>query len=267
LAWLLQAHRTHIVRNLKNLEGVIGLSVVDPYLGEKGWRFTTETPGAIPDTVNNAAYLSELYLKANPNYEGRFTVPVLWDKQHGTIVNNESSEIIRMLNENFDEFTSPSTRGLTFYPEPLREEIDQFNEWVYKWINNGVYKSGFAQKQEAYEEHCANVFRGLDQCERILSEQDYLVGNTFTDADIRLFTTTVRFDPVYAVHFKCNLKSIAHDYPNILRWARRIYQKPKVASTVNMMHIKTHYYKSHRHINPFGIVPLGNGPDLSAPIE
>ncbi|CAG8485161.1 3387_t:CDS:2 [Paraglomus occultum] len=259
------AHRTVIVRALKGLEDVIGLSVVDHHLGPKGWKFSTpeECPGAIPDTVNNKAYISELYYMASPEYKGRFTVPVLWDKKLGTIVNNESSEIIRMFNATFDDFVPEHAKNLTFYPKHLKSEIDNINEWVYDTVNNGVYKSGFATTQEAYEKNVVPLFESLDRLEKILSEHDFLVGDTFTEADIRLWTTIVRFDPVYHGHFKCNAKSIEKDYPNILRWARRIYQMPKVAQTVNMHHIKYHYYGSHKNINPTGIVPIGNGPDLS----
>ncbi|KAI9314312.1 glutathione S-transferase [Dichotomocladium elegans] len=263
------AHRTLIVRALKGLAPFIGLSVVDYLMLDKGWKFSSaeECPGAIPDTVNGTKYIREIYFKANPEYSGRFTVPVLWDKKTNTIVNNESSEIIRMFNHAFDSILPEEKRGLDYYPEHLRKDIDDTNSWVYDTINNGVYKSGFATTQEAYERNVYPLFESLDRVERILSQSQYLVANTFTEADIRLFTTIVRFDPVYHGHFKCNAKSIEKDYPNILRWARRIYQMPCVADTVNMDHIKRHYYMSHRQINPTQIVPVGNGPDLSVPVE
>ncbi|CAG8757677.1 3706_t:CDS:2, partial [Racocetra persica] len=255
------AHRTVIVRALKGLEDVIGLSVVDHFLGDGGWKFSTpeETPGSIPDTVNNAKYLRELYFKVNPDYDGRYTVPVLWDKKLQTIVNNESSEIIRMFNDAFDEFV-PETKGKTFYQKHLESEIDNINSWIYDKINNGVYKCGFATTQDAYNNHIGNLFEALDNVEDILSKNEFLVGNTFTEADIRLWTTIIRFDPVYHTHFKTNLKSIKCDYPNILRWARQIYKMPKIADTVNMTHIKNHYFRSHKQINPYGIVPVCNGP-------
>ncbi|RIB18278.1 glutathione S-transferase [Gigaspora rosea] len=255
------AHRTAIVRVLKGLEGIIGLSVVYPMLGEKGWRFVTseETPGCIPDTVNNAQFLSELYFKANPDYVGRYTVPVLWDKKLQTIVNNESSEIIRIFNDAFDDFV-PETKGTTFYPKHLANEIDKINEWVYDKINNGVYKCGFATTQEAYTSHVGPLFKALDDVEVILSKNEFLVGNTFTEADIRLWTTIIRFDPVYHTLFKTNLKTIKYNYPNILRWARKIYKIPKIADTVDMNHIKTSYYKSMKTHNPHGIVPVYDGP-------
>ncbi|CAB4483027.1 glutathione S-transferase omega-like 2 [Rhizophagus irregularis DAOM 181602=DAOM 197198] len=261
------AHRTVIVRSLKGLDNLIGLSVVSYILGEKGWKFNTpeETPGAIPDNVNNAQYLRELYFKSDPNYGGRFTVPVLWDKKTQTIVNNESSEIIRIFNDAFDDFT-PETKGVTYYPENLRTQIDEINEWVYDTVNNGVYKCGFATTQEAYNRNIEPLFKSLDRLEGILSKNEFLVGNTFTEADIRLWTTIIRFDPVYHTHFKTNKKTIAHDYPNILRWARQIYQMPKISDTVNMYHIKHHYFESHKQINPTGIVPINNGPDLAQPI-
>jgi len=184
-----------------------------------------------------------------------------------TIVNNESSEIIRIFNEAFDEFLPEEKKGVTFYPEHLRGEIDSINEWIYDTVNNGVYKCGFATTQEAYDRNVYPLFQSLDRLEDILSKNEWLVGNTFTEADIRLWTTIIRFDPVYHGHFKTNLKSIEKDYPNILRWARKIYQKPKAADTVNMHHIKHHYYESHRQINPVGLVPVSDGPDLSKPIS
>jgi len=186
-------------------------------------------------------------------------------KKTKRIVNNESSEIIRMFNDSFDDLV-PSTKGVTYYPENLRAQIDEINEWVYNTVNNGVYKCGFATSQAAYNESIGPLFKSLDRLEEILSKHEFLVGETFTEADIRLWTTIIRFDPVYHTHFKTNLKSIGSDYPNILRWARQIYQMPKIADTVNMDHIKHHYYESHKQVNPSGIVPVNNGPDLAHPI-
>ncbi|KAI8342143.1 glutathione S-transferase [Chlamydoabsidia padenii] len=262
------AHRAIALRALKGLDSLIGLSVVDYFLGEKGWKFSTEEecPGAIPDTVNNATHIRDLYFKANPDYQGRFTVPVLWDKKLNTIVNNESSEIIRMFNTAFNDYLPEDKKALNFYPESLQKEIDEWNTPIYDNVNNGVYKSGFATTQQAYENNVYNVFTWLDKIEKHLESTDYLVANTLTEADLRLWTTVIRFDPVYFGHFKCNIKGIEKDYPNILEWARRIYQLPGVAATVNMDHIKKHYYMSHLQINPTGVVPVGNGPDLSIPI-
>ncbi|KAI8893550.1 putative glutathione S-transferase [Globomyces pollinis-pini] len=256
------AHRTLMVRTLKGLEDVISVSVVHYHMGPKGWHFDVDqsTPGTIPDTVNGAHFIRELYEKQE-GYSGRFTVPVLWDKETSTIVNNESSEIIRIFNDAFDEWSSKP--GLTFYPEHLKEQIEELNEWIYDKINNGVYKCGFATTQTAYNNHIYGLFESLDRVEKILSNNVYLLGSEFTEADIRLFTTVVRFDPVYHTHFKCNEKSISFNYPNILRWARLLYQKEGVKETVNMEHIKGHYYLSHIQINPYQIIPVWNGPDLS----
>ncbi len=254
------AHRALIFRNLKGLEGVISVSVVDPFMGEDGWWFS-EGPGCIPDTVNGAAYLHELYTRADPSYSGRVTVPVLWDKRHGTIVNNESSEIIRMFNAEFDAFAKP---GIDFYPAELRDEIDALNALIYPSINNGVYRCGFATTQEAYEEAFGELFGALDQLEERLAKQRYLSGARVTEADWRLFTTLVRFDPVYVGHFKCNLRRIA-DYPNLSGYTRELYQVPGVAETCDLVHIKRHYYESHETINPTRIVPVGPELDLDAP--
>ena len=242
------AHRTLIVRKLKQLEDIISVSVVDAYMGENGW---TISPGA--DPVNNAAFLHQIYTRAKPDYTGRVTVPVLWDTKTNTIVNNESSEIIRLFNSAFDHLIGNS---LDLYPFAQRDEIDDINTFVYDTINNGVYKAGFATKQEVYEEAVSNLFQALDRVEDILSGQRYLVGDQPTEADWRLFTTLVRFDPVYVGHFKCNIKRIA-DYPNILNYVRDLYQIDGIAETVNMDHIKEHYYASHDTINPTGIVPVG----------
>ncbi|KAG0083366.1 S-glutathionyl-(chloro)hydroquinone reductase [Podila epicladia] len=254
------AHRTLVVRALKGLEDIISVDVVHWHLQANSWPFKD----GYKDSLYGAEYIKDIYLKAQPDYAGRFTVPVLWDKKTQTIVNNESSEIIRMLNECFDKLV-PEKAGLSFYPENLRGEIDAVNEWVYDTINNGVYKSGFATTQAAYDNHVHPLFKSLDRVEEILSKSDYLVGNTLTEADIRLWTTIIRFDPVYHGHFKCNIKSIEKDYPNILKHARRIYQLPGIAETVDMYHIKHHYYASHLQINPTGIVPAGTGPNLAEP--
>ncbi|KAI8829808.1 glutathione S-transferase [Chytriomyces cf. hyalinus JEL632] len=256
------AHRTLIVRALKGLESHIGVSVVDYLMTKDGWHFSSaeQTPGCIPDNLNNAKYIKEIYFKANPEYSGRFTVPVLWDTKEQTIVNNESSEIIRILNKEFNQFSS--NPELDLYPTATAANIDATNEWIYDQINNGVYKSGFATTQETYARNVAILFEGLDRVEAILAKNTYLVDNKFTEADVRLFTTIVRFDPVYHGHFKCNLRTISHDYPAILRWARRIYQMRGIKESVDMVHIKRHYYMSHIQINPTQVVPLWNGPDL-----
>ena len=254
------AHRTLIVRQLKGLEDTIGLSVVDCHMGDDGWAFS-DAPGAIPDDVNGARFLRDIYLKADPHNTGRVSVPVLWDKERETIVNNESAEIIRMFNSAFDEWGDP---GLDLYPEDLRAEIDAVNARVYADINNGVYRSGFATTQGAYEEAFAALFAALDEMEARLGSARYVAGDRITEADWRLFPTLLRFDPVYVGHFKCNLRRIA-DYHNLSNYLRELYQLPGIGETVNMDHIKTHYYGSHRSINPTGIVPVGPEIELDAP--
>jgi putative glutathione S-transferase len=254
------AHRTVIMRMLKGLEDVVSMSVLEPLYGPHGWRFGT-SPGTVPDSVNGASELAEIYLRADPRYTGRVSVPTLWDKERRTIVNNESAEIIRMLNGAFGRFTNVRT---DYYPPALREEIDRVNALVYENVNNGVYRAGFATSQEAYEEAFRALFRVLDEIERRLSRQRYLVGSGITEADWRLFTTLVRFDAVYYSHFKCNLRRII-DYPNLSNYLRDLYQQAGVAATVNMDHIKRHYYGSQRHVNPTGIVPLGPQLDFLAP--
>ena len=246
------AHRTLIFRKLKGLEEHISVSVVHFLMLEKGWVFKPEE-GATPDHLFGAAALSEIYTRADPLYSGRVTVPVLWDKQSGTIVNNESAEIIRMFNSAFDGITGSN---LDFYPEDLRAEIDELNAYVYDAINNGVYKCGFATAQSAYEKNFDTLFAALDKLEQRLDGQKYLFGDRLTEADWRLFTTLVRFDPVYVGHFKCNLRRIV-DYPNLYRYLRDLYNHAGVKDTVNFHHIKHHYYGSHKTINPNGIVPLG----------
>ncbi len=253
------AHRTLIFRKLKKLEDVISVSVVDPFMGENGWTFQKQD-GATGDTLYGLDFLHQVYTRADPAYSGRVTVPVLWDKQGQTIVNNESSEIIRMLNSAFDALGDAS---LDFYPQALRAEIHALNDLIYPAVNNGVYRAGFATTQEAYEEAFGELFSTLDQLEERLSRQRYLTGERITEADWRLFTTLVRFDPVYVGHFKCNLRRIA-DYPNLSNYLRDLYQVPGVAETVNLSHIKQHYYRSHPTINPTRIVPLGPEIDFGA---
>jgi putative glutathione S-transferase len=246
------AHRTLIFRALKKLDNIISVSVVHHFMGENGWTFLAED-GATGDTLYGLDFLHQIYTKADPAYSGRVTVPVLWDKKEQTIVSNESSEIIRMLNSAFDEWGDAS---VDFYPQALRAEIDAVNDLVYPAVNNGVYRAGFATTQEAYEEAFSELFTALDTVEDRLSRQRYLVGDRLTEADWRLFTTLVRFDPVYVGHFKCNLRRIA-DYPNLSNYLRDLFQVPGVAQTVNMRHIKAHYYGSHATINPTRIIPVG----------
>ncbi|XP_066281845.1 glutathionyl-hydroquinone reductase YqjG-like isoform X1 [Branchiostoma lanceolatum] len=259
------AHRTLIARKLKGLEDVIPYTVVDWLMGEKGWNFTDKKPKCSPDPLFNAQYVRELYFKANPDYEGRFTVPMLWDKKNSTIVTNESSEIIQMFNSEFNDFcATPEQKELDLYPEHLKAQVDGVNEWIYNDINNGVYKSGFARSQEAYDKAVTQLFASLDRVEEILSKTRYLTGNQLTLADIRLFTTLVRFDPVYVGHFKCNKKRIM-DYPNLWGYTRDVYQTPGVAETVDREHIEKHYQQSHTSINPFAIVAIGPELDFNLP--
>ena len=246
------AHRTLIFRRLKGLEGMISLSVVHWLLAERGWTFD-DGPGVIPDTVLGAKELRAFYVKSRPDYSGRVTVPVLWDRQTNTIVNNESSEIIRMFNHAFD---GAGAAAGDYYPGDLRAEIDEINARVYRTVNNGVYRAGFATTQAAYEEAFRALFENLDWLEARLQGQRFLLGDRLTEADWRLFTTLVRFDPVYFGHFKCNLREI-RNYPALSRYLSELYHWPGVAETVDFFHIKHHYYESHRRINPTGIVPLG----------
>ncbi|WP_375454143.1 glutathione S-transferase family protein [uncultured Methylobacterium sp.] len=251
------AHRTLIVRALKCLEDAVSVSVVDPHMGAEGWVFG-DSPGATPDTVNGASRLYEIYLAADPAYTGRVTVPVLWDRARGTVVSNESAEIVRMLNAAF------GGSGPDLYPEDLRDAIDAVNARVYDRVNNGVYKAGFATDQSVYAEAFAALFDELDALEARLDRARYLCGARLTEADIRLFTTLVRFDAVYVGHFKCNRRRIA-DYPNLSNYLRDLHALPGVAGTVNLTHIKRHYYESHPTINPTGIVPLGPELDFEVP--
>ena len=253
------AHRTLIFRKLKRLEDVISISIVDPVVANEGWPFG-DGPGCIPDTVNGFHHLHQVYSKAKPDYTGRVSVPVLWDRKRDTIVNNESSEIIRMFNGEFESFAGSHD---DYFPRRLRAEIDAVNQVIYENINNGVYRCGFATTQEAYERAFDAVFAALDEMEARLDRSRYLVGDRITEADWRFFPTLVRFDAVYVGHFKCNLRRI-EDYPNLSNYLRDLYQVPGIAGTVDMDHIKRHYYASHRHINPTGIVPKGPVLDFSA---
>jgi len=254
------AHRTVIFRKLKGLENVISMSTVSPDMLQDGWTFDKAT-GSSGDSVNGMSKLSEIYLLADPQYTGRVSVPVLWDKQRKTIVNNESSEIIRMFNSAFDAFTNVHT---DYYPEPLRAEIDRLNDMIYPNVNNGVYRAGFATSQGPYEEAFRNVFDTLDELEQILATKRYLTGPAITEADWRLFCTLIRFDAVYYSHFKCNWRHI-YEYPNLSNYLRDLYQVPGVAETTSLEQIKRHYYGSQRQVNPTGIVPVGPQLDFSAP--
>ena len=254
------AHRTLIFRALKNLEDHISVSVVDPLMLENGWEFKKGN-GATGDDLFNSDFLYEVYLRAEPAYSGRVTVPVLWDKKTNTIVSNESAEIIRMLNTAFNAITGNSD---DYYPQELQAEIDEVNKRVYDTVNNGVYKAGFATTQEAYEEAVAPLFESLDWLEERLTSKRYLLGERLTEADWRLFTTLIRFDAVYVGHFKCNIRRIA-DYPALSAYMRDLYQVKGVAETVHMDHIKNHYYRSHKTINPSGVVPVGPELDFDRP--
>ena len=254
------AHRTLIFRELKGLEDIIPISVVHWYMADNGWTFE-DGDGVIPDPVNNAEYVYQLYTTAMSDYSGRVTVPVLWDKKNQTIVSNESPEIIRMFNSAFDQ---AGARPGDYYPAPLRAEIDELNERIYEPVNNGVYKCGFATTQEAYEEALGPLFETLDWLDERLAQQRYLTGNQITEADWRLFTTLIRFDPVYVGHFKCNIRRI-DDYANLSGYLRDLYQQPGIAKTVNMQHIKNHYYASHESVNPSRVIPAGPDIDFDAP--
>ncbi|EIN08215.1 glutathione S-transferase [Punctularia strigosozonata HHB-11173 SS5] len=259
------ATRTIIVRKLKGLEDFIPVHVVSPRMGEHGWPFANVDayPAADVDPLFNAEHVKDIYLRVDPNYDGRFTVPILFDTKHSTIVNNESSEIIRMFYTAFDHLLPPEYANLDLYPEPLRKEIDEQNEWVYDTVNNGVYKSGFATTSKAYEAAVYPLFESLDKLEKILEGKDYLVGDQLTEADIRLFPTIIRFDPVYVRHFKCNIRDIRSGYPNLHRWMKNLYWKnPAFKDTTNFDHIKTHYFWSHPSVNPHRIVPVGPIPHI-----
>lgn len=253
------AHRTLILRKLKGLESLIDVSVVSWLMLENGWTFD-KALGSTGDKLDHFDFMHQRYTADAADYTGRVTVPVLWDKQQNRIVSNESSEIIRMFNSAFDDLTG---NDLDFYPQPLRAEIDALNERIYPAVNNGVYRAGFATSQQAYEEAFDEVFAELDHLESLLGANRYLAGEYLTEADIRLFTTLIRFDAVYHGHFKCNLRRIA-DYPNLSNWLREIYQWPGIAETVDFTHIKNHYYGSHKTINPTGVVPKGPEQDFTA---
>ncbi|GLB42169.1 putative glutathione S-transferase [Lyophyllum shimeji] len=260
------ATRTLIVRKLKGLEDIIPVTVVSPRMGTQGWPFANVDPfpGAGVDPLYKSEHVKDLYFKADPNYGGRFTVPVLWDKKNHTIVNNESSEIIRMFNTAFNDMIPAEKARVDLYPEELRAQIDEVNDWIYPSINNGVYPSGFATTQEAYEKAVIELFEALDKVEKILAGKDYLVGDKLTEADVRLFVTIIRFDPVYVGHFKCNIRTIRDGYPTIHTWLRKLYWKNEAfKSETDFNHIKTHYYWSHPSINPTRVVPVGPIPDIN----
>ncbi|MGH7153638.1 MAG: glutathione S-transferase family protein, partial [Acetobacteraceae bacterium] len=256
------AHRTLIMRMLKGLDEIVPVSITHWMLGEDGWTFNAGE-GAIPDPLFNSRYLYEIYVRADPQYTGRATVPVLWDRHTQTIVNNESSEIIRMFNTAFDGVGA--SQG-DFYPKPLRQEIDLLNTRIYETVNNGVYRAGFARTQQAYDEAIGPLFETLTWLDERLSQSRFLCGDALTEADIRLFTTLVRFDVVYFGHFKCNLRRLV-DYKNLWAYARDIYQWPGTSRTVDFSHIKRHYYLSHPALDPTGIVPAGPILEFDAPAE
>ncbi len=254
------AHRTLIFRQLKQLESMISVSVVNPLMLERGWTFEDDE-GVVPDPLHKARYLYQVYTAADANYSGRVTVPLLWDKKQNRPVNNESSEIIRMLNSAFDGIgAAPGD----YYPQALQSEIDRINARIYDTVNNGVYKAGFATTQAAYEEAVHALFATLDDLDALLAKRRYLLGEQLTEADWRLFTTLIRFDAVYYGHFKCNLRRIK-DYQHLSAYTRELYQWPGVAKTVNVKHIKDHYYRSHGTINPTGVVPAGPLLDFDRP--
>lgn len=254
------ASRVMIMRSIKGLEDLVSVSVVNPLMAENGWTFEPDE-GVIPDPVMDADYLYQIYTKVEPDYSGRVTVPVLYDLKQNKIVNNESSEIMRIFNSAFDEI---GAKEGNYLPEELLAEIDAMNEKVYDAVNNGVYKAGFATKQEVYHEEVTQLFEVLDELEELLADKQYLVGDQITEADWRLFTTLIRFDSVYYGHFKCNIKHLT-EYKNLWRYTKELYNEPGVAETVNFKHIKEHYYRSHKNINPTGIVPVG--PELDFSLE
>ncbi len=255
------AHRTLIFRELKDLTPHISVSVVHPDMLDKGWSFETDDKGATGDTLFGSEFAHQIYTRADPSYSGRVTVPILWDKTQGTIVSNESSEIIRMFNSAFNDITGNTD---DYWPEAMRDEIEEVNARIYSDVNNGVYKSGFATSQQAYDAAVGPLFETLDWLEDRLSSRRYLMGDRITEADWRLFTTLIRFDPVYHLHFKCNLRRLI-DYPNLWAYTRELYQWPGVAETVNMSHIVRHYHYSHESINPHRIVPINPQLDYSEP--
>ncbi len=255
------AHRTLIMRKLKGLENLIPVSVVHPLMLENGWTFDTDFPAATGDQLNHHRYVYQLYLQADPRYSGRTTVPILWDTEQQTIVSNESADIIRMFNQAFD---GVGARAGDYYPPALRSQIDELNGWIYDQVNNGVYKAGFATSQEAYDQAVSGVFDALGRLEEILGRHRFLTGNRLTEADLRLWTTLIRFDPVYVTHFKCARHRIS-DYLNLSGFLRDIYQIPGIADTVDLAHIRHHYYRSHPTLNPQGVIAIGPDQALSEP--
>jgi putative glutathione S-transferase len=255
------AHGAVLVRKLLGLEDVISMDVVDPYRDERGWQFSPERDGCTPDTVNGADYLAEVYRAADPGFAGHVSVPVLWDREHATIVNNESIEVMEMLATAFGEL---QTADIELYPADRREEIDRITTAIYEPVNNGVYRAGFAESQAAYDTAVVELFEALEDLDSLLADQRYLAGERLTIADLRLFPTLVRFDEVYHTHFRCNRRRVS-DYPNLRGYTRELYQLPGVAETVNMDHIKEHYYTTHDSLNPKRIVPVGPDPDLGGP--
>ncbi|AGP46133.1 glutathione S-transferase family protein [Serratia plymuthica] len=255
------AHRTLLMRKLKGLEQIIPVSVVHPLMLENGWTFGQDFPETTGDSLYHSDFLYQLYLRADEHYTGRVTVPVLWDKQQQTIVSNESADIIRMFNSAFDGI---GARAGDYYPNDLRGKIDELNGWIYDQVNNGVYKAGFATSQEAYDEAVNALFDALARLEQILGQHRYLTGDRLTEADLRLWTTLVRFDPVYVTHFKCDKRRIS-DYLNLYGFLRDIYQMPGIAETVSLPHIRNHYYRSHTTLNPHGIISIGPAQDLDEP--
>lgn len=255
------AHRTLLMRKLKGLEQIIPVSVVHPLMLENGWTFGQDFPETTGDNLYHSDFLYQLYLRADEHYTGRVTVPVLWDKQQQTIVSNESADIIRMFNSAFD---GVGARAGDYYPNDLHDKIDELNGWIYDQVNNGVYKAGFATSQEAYDEAVNALFDALARLEQILGQHRYLTGDRLTEADLRLWTTLVRFDPVYVTHFKCDKRRIS-DYLNLYGFLRDIYQMPGIAETVSLPHIRNHYYRSHTTLNPHGIISIGPAQDLNEP--
>jgi putative glutathione S-transferase len=252
------AHRTIIVRKLKKLEGIVGMTVVDPVRDERGWAFR-EGPGHSLDRVNGFHFLSEAYRATDPHYRGRVTVPVLWDTVTKRIVTNSDDDLMRIFNSEFNRFTDST---LDLYPEHLRAEIDELNHFIYESVNDGVYRAGFATSQPVYEQAVRRLFDALDRLNARLAHRRYLFGARFVETDWRLFVTLIRFDAVYHGHFKCNLRRIA-DYPHLFGYLKDLYQTDGIAETVNFDHIKRHYYLTHETINPTGIVPLGPDQDLT----
>ena len=250
------AHRTLLVRALKGLEDAISVDVVDPFRADDGWQFNPEKDGCTPDSLHGSDYLRELYVRADPEATGRVTVPVLWDRKEDTIVNNESAEVLRMLDTEMDEFAS---RDVDLYPEGYRDEVDRIIDKIYQPINNGVYRAGFTKSQKAYDRAVTDLFDALDDWDSVLADQRYLAGDRLTEADVCMFTTLVRFDQVYHTHFMCNRKFI-HQYGNLWPYLRDLYQTPGVAKTVNMDHIREHYYTTHPEVTPSRIIAIG--PDL-----